>query len=151
MALARETGDIEVYDTIDWRCSARIPGHEGAAVSALAWCAPFDIDAEEDDVGGGAPCVLLSAGLDGQITEHDLNTLRPRSVTDSHGGSVWCLCAEPRPEPGQPQRVAVACDDGAVRFVVVLAGEGVGRGLQHRRGSEPSEAGASPSRGTTPA
>ena len=134
VALARETGDIEVYDTIDWRCSARIPGHEGAAVSALAWCAPFDIDAEEDDVGGGAPCVLLSAGLDGQITEHDLNTLRPRSVTDSHGGSVWCLCAEPRPKPGQPQRVAVACDDGAVRFVVVLAGEGVGRGLQHRRG-----------------
>ena len=134
VALARETGDIEVYDTTDWRCSARIPGHTGAAVSALAWCAPFDFDAEEDDVSGGVPCVLLSAGLDGQITEWDLNTLRPRSVTDSHGGSVWCLCAEPKPKPGQPQRVAVACDDGAVRFIVVMAGEGVGRGVQHRRG-----------------
>ena len=33
VALARETGDIEVYDTTDWRCSARIPGHTGAAVS----------------------------------------------------------------------------------------------------------------------
>ena len=33
VALARETGEIEGYDTTDWRCSARIPGHTGAAVS----------------------------------------------------------------------------------------------------------------------
>jgi hypothetical protein len=41
VALARETGDLEIYDTTDWRCTARVPGHDGAAVSSLTWCAPF--------------------------------------------------------------------------------------------------------------
>ena len=25
VALARETGDLEIYDTADWRCTARVP------------------------------------------------------------------------------------------------------------------------------
>lgn len=153
VALARETGDLEVYDTTDWRCTARVPGHDGAAVSSLTWCAPYDLVGEDDDDdddihvnsggGGGSgagsssseavACRLLSAGLDGQITEWDLSTLRPRGAADSHGGSVWAMSAEPSPRRGAPQRVAVACDDGCVRLLTLTAGDGVGRGLHHRR------------------
>ena len=162
VALARETGDLEIYDASDWRCVARVPGHEGAAVSSLTWCAPYavgDLDTPyEGGAGGGAgendhdhgekahvgthrasSCRLLSAGLDGQITEWDLSTLRPRGATDSHGGSVWAMAAEPwegesRRGAGEaPQRVAIACDDGCVRLLTLMAGDGVGKGLHHRR------------------
>ena len=138
VALARETGDLEIYDTADWRCTARVPGHDGAAISSLAWCAPFDggLDddgGDEDAVAGAPPCRLLSAGLDGQITEWDLNTLRARGATDSHGGSVWALAAEPLVRLDRPQRVAAACDDGCVRVLTLAGGDGVGAGLHHRR------------------
>ena len=137
VALARETGDLEIYDTADWRCTARVPGREGAAVSSLTWCAPFALADDADGGSGGgaesAACRLLSAGLDGQITEWDLNTLRPRGATDSHGGSVWAMSSEPSPRRGAPQRVAVACDDGCVRLLTLVAGDGVGSGLAHRR------------------
>ena len=139
VALARETGDLEIYDTADWRCTARVPGHEGAAVSSLAWCAPYALDDATDALDGASPALsayrLLSAGLDGQITEWDLTTLRPRgNPADSHGGSVWAMAAEPAPAAGAPQRVAVACDDGCVRLLTLAAGDGVGAGLHHRRG-----------------
>ena len=138
VALARENGDLEIYDTADWRCTARVPGHDGAAISSLAWCAPFDggldDDGGDEDAGVDAPpCRLLSAGLDGQITEWDLNTLRARGATDSHGGSVWALAAETSVKRDRPQRVAAACDDGCVRVLTLAGGDGVGAGLHHRR------------------
>ena len=138
IALARETGDLEIYDTADWRCTARVPGHDGAAISSLAWCAPFDggLDddgGDEDAAVDAPPCRLLSAGLDGQITEWDLNTLRARGATDSHGGSVWALAAETSVKRDRPQRVAAACDDGCVRVLTLAGGNGVGAGLNHRR------------------
>ena len=139
VALARENGDLEIYDTADWRCTARVPGHDGAAISSLAWCAPFDSgldddgEGEEANVAGAPPCRLLSAGLDGQIMEWDLNTLRARGATDSHGGSVWALASEPDVSANKPQRVAAACDDGCVRLLTLSGGNGVGAGLHHRR------------------
>mmetsp|Transcript_21460 Transcript_21460/g.53252 ORF Transcript_21460/g.53252 Transcript_21460/m.53252 type:complete len:504 (-) Transcript_21460:511-2022(-) len=142
VALARETGDLEIYDTTDWRCTARVPGHDGAAVSSLTWCAPYQLDGVDPSStgngaggggGGAVSCRLLSAGLDGQITEWDLSTLRPRGATDSHGGAVWSMAAEPAPRRGTPQRVAIACDDGCVRLLTLMDGDGVGRGLHHRR------------------
>jgi U3 small nucleolar RNA-associated protein 4 len=138
VALARENGDLEIYDTADWRCTARVPGHDGAAISSVAWCAPFDGGLDDDGgdetcVAGTPPYRLLSAGLDGQITEWDLSTLRARGATDSHGGSVWALAAEPNVGKDKPQRVAAACDDGCVRLLTLTAGDGVGSGLHHRR------------------
>ena len=68
VALARENGDLEIYDTADWRCTARVPGHDGAAISSVAWCAPFDGGLDDDGgdetcVAGTPPYRLLSAGL----------------------------------------------------------------------------------------
>ena len=57
VALARETGDLEIYDTADWRCTARVPGHDGAAISSLAWCAPFDGGLDDDGGRGVYPRV----------------------------------------------------------------------------------------------
>lgn len=136
VALARESGDLEIYDTADWRCVARVPGKEGAAISCLTWVAPFIgdwVDADNAAAADDVPCRLLSAGLDGVVTEWDLSALRARSTTDSHGGAVWAMAAEPRPTDGEPQRVAIACDDGCIRLLTLLGGDGVGSGLSHRR------------------
>eukprot|EP00899_Mesostigma_viride_P014159 jgi/Mesvir1/22744/Mv14147-RA.1 len=105
-----------------------IAGREGASISSLAW------------TRGGPPGSrgrLFSSGLDGFITEWDLSTGRPKASVDSYGGPVWCIAAEPLPPPpvthphSDPSsghvadtRLAVACDDGALRVFVVEASDG---------------------------
>ena len=64
----------------------RIPGKDHAAVSSLAWT--FD--------NVSLTWRLFSGGLDGLLTEWDLVALRPSSVSDSFGGAVWSLTAEPQ-------------------------------------------------------
>ena len=87
----------------------RIPGADDAALTCVAWCAD----------ASGIDRRILSAGLDGQIIEHDLDTLRPLHITDSHGGAIWGLVREPSQRTPGEHRFAVACDDGAVRLYVV--------------------------------
>lgn len=118
----------------------RIPGADDAALTCVAWCGD----------ASGTDRRLFSAGLDGQIIEHDLDTLRPLSITDSHGGAIWALAREPKqkarsgspfaldrcrrahpaaipcrsanPQAEGEHRFAVACDDGAVRIYTVEDG-----------------------------
>lgn len=52
-----------------------IPGRDRRAVEALCW------------VGRR----LFSAGLDGEITEYDLENLRPQYSLEAYGGPVWSL------------------------------------------------------------
>lgn len=113
VAVARESGAIELWSTEHWQCLKvqwtttlilrqhldrcfpdiattwllllqRIPGREQAAISSLAWT--FDTSS--------MTWRLFSAGLDGVLTEWDLLTLQAVAVTDSHGGAVWSLTAE---------------------------------------------------------
>jgi WD40 repeat protein len=41
---------------------------------------------------------LFTGGMDGTLTEWDLNSRRAKHVGDSYGGAVWAIAAEP---PGQ--------------------------------------------------
>ena len=52
-----------------------IPGRDGRAVEALCWV-------EER---------LFSAGLNGEITEYDLENLRPRYTVEAYGGPIWTV------------------------------------------------------------
>ena len=52
-----------------------IPGRDGRAVEALCW------------VG----CRLFSAGLNGEVTEYDLENLRPRYTVEAYGGPIWTI------------------------------------------------------------
>jgi U3 small nucleolar RNA-associated protein 4 len=126
LAVGRDDGSLELYDVAgDWRCAARIPGCEGASITALLWCEPAggaaDAPAAAPREGGAAPAAprLFSAGLSGQIVEWDLQALRPLAVTDSSGGPVWHMSARPQEAPGAPQvreraRAARACSQHAL-------------------------------------
>lgn len=57
-----------------------VPGQKGRATDALCW------------VGQR----LFSAGLNGEITEYDLDTLRPRYSVSAYGGPVWAISGNPQ-------------------------------------------------------
>ena len=157
VACARESGAIEAYDG-EWRCVARVPGSADAATSALAWCEAFADDdgattRDEEAAAaatkkeerrrerrrrGGADArraTLLSASLDGRVRAWDLATGRTTSETDSRGGAIWAMEAQPRTRTrrGEAQLVAIACDDGCARVLTMVAGKDVGSGLAHKR------------------
>lgn len=97
VAVGREDGEVELYNVLeDWHCAVRVPGEEGAALTALLWCA-----ASWDEEGGAPAAALVSAGLNGYLVEYDLLNARPRSRTSSLGGPVWSLAAQPA-QPAQP-------------------------------------------------
>ena len=66
----------------------RIPGHVDVAPTSLAV-----VDASDD-----APCRIFTAGLDGNITELDIESGQQGAVADSFGGAVWQLAIEPIPQ-----------------------------------------------------
>ncbi len=70
----------------------RIPGHIDAAPTSIALV----------DQGDDAPCRIFTAGLDGNITEIDLEHYRSGTAIDSHGGAVWQLAIEPYVETSTP-------------------------------------------------
>lgn len=113
VAVGRESNDIELYSTNDWTLLRRIPGSEDAALTCVTWAAASS---------GSQDSRLFSAGLDGQIIEYDLSTLRPKTVSDAFGGAVWSLAREPAPAPSSPERYALGCDDGAIRIFTVESG-----------------------------
>jgi U3 small nucleolar RNA-associated protein 4 len=63
----------------------RIPGHVDASPTSIALV----------DQGDDAQCRIFTAGLDGNITEIDLEHSRSGAAIDSHGGAVWQLAIEP--------------------------------------------------------
>eukprot|EP00898_Chlorokybus_atmophyticus_P002048 jgi/Chlat1/2844/Chrsp194S03000 len=109
VAVARESRDIEIWNVSgSWHLELHIPGSEGGAITSLAWC--------KEGVAGTRGR-LFSAGHDAAITEWDLQALRPKNYTESQGGAVWCLAAQPVLSIGdEGQHLAIACEDGAVRL-----------------------------------
>lgn len=103
LAVAREDGALELFNFSDHYFQEKvrqhpvqhlyvtgrreltsgpqvIPGRKGRATDALCW------------VGER----LFSAGLNGEITEYDLDSLRPRSSTSAYGGPIWTLSSNPQ-------------------------------------------------------
>ena len=102
LAVARGSGDIELWRTAAprWHAVGTLTGSSSSQIRSVCW-------ARRD----GEPPRLFSGSLDGAITEWSLHSLGPVSVTDSQGGSVWCLALSHSGE-----RLAAACHDGGVRI-----------------------------------
>ena len=101
----------------------RVPGSASACATCLAI-----VEEEEDAQHRSLRPRLFTGGLDGTITELSLETLAPAAAVDSHGGAVWALALQPGGPvaPGEPRRLAAACDDGSVRLFSVEHGGGSG-------------------------
>lgn len=69
-----------------------IPGHQARSVEALCWAAGER---------------LFGAGLSGDITEYDLQRLRPARTVDGFGGPIWSMVAN-----GGGTRLAVSAGTG---------------------------------------
>ena len=60
-----------------WHCTHRLVGGVASAAEAVCWTPDGT--------------VVLSAGLQGNITMWNLDLLRPHQVVDSYGGAVWAM------------------------------------------------------------
>ncbi|KAM3609691.1 uncharacterized protein V6R79_018644 [Siganus canaliculatus] len=100
LALARAHGALEIFNFADHYFQEKvIPGRDGRAVEALCW------------VGQR----LFSAGLNGEITEYDLENLRPKYTVEAYGGPIWTLSSN-----SQGTLLAVGCEDGTVKMFEIL-------------------------------
>uniref|UniRef100_UPI003AB00574 U3 small nucleolar RNA-associated protein 4 homolog n=1 Tax=Centroberyx gerrardi TaxID=166262 RepID=UPI003AB00574 len=100
LALARADGALEVFNFADSYFQEKvIPGQDGRAIEALCW------------VGGR----LFSAGLNGEITEYDLENLRPRYTMEAYGGPIWAISSN-----SQGTHLAIGCEDGTVKMFEIL-------------------------------
>ncbi|KAK9517314.1 hypothetical protein VZT92_025197 [Zoarces viviparus] len=98
LAVARTDGALEIFNFADNYFQEKvIPGQDGRAVEALCW------------VGRR----LFSGGLNGEITEYDLENLRPRYTVEAYGGPIWTIS-------GKGTLLAVGCEDGTVKMFEIL-------------------------------
>lgn len=96
LALARANGALEIFHFADHYFQEKtIPGQDGRAVEALCW------------VGER----LFSAGLNGEITEYDLENLRPRYTVEAYGGPIWTITSN-----SQGTLLTIGCEDGTVKI-----------------------------------
>uniref|UniRef100_A0A672YHB3 Uncharacterized protein n=1 Tax=Sphaeramia orbicularis TaxID=375764 RepID=A0A672YHB3_9TELE len=115
LALARADGAVEVFNFSDNYYQEKVvPGQDGRAVEALCW------------VGQR----LFSAGLNGEITEYDLENLRPKYTMDAYGGPIWTISSNT-----QGTLLAVGCEDGTVKiFEMLETGIQFQRNLDRQKG-----------------
>uniref|UniRef100_A0A3Q1FZ43 UTP4 small subunit processome component n=1 Tax=Acanthochromis polyacanthus TaxID=80966 RepID=A0A3Q1FZ43_9TELE len=100
LAVARADGSVEIFNFSDNYFQEKvIPGRDGRAVEALCW------------VGQR----LFSAGLNGEITEYDLENLKPQYVIEAYGGPIWTISCN-----NQGTHLAVGCEDGTVKLFEIL-------------------------------
>ncbi|XP_041852001.1 U3 small nucleolar RNA-associated protein 4 homolog [Melanotaenia boesemani] len=108
LAVARLDGAVEIFNFADNYFQEKvIPGQDGRAIEALCW------------VGRR----LFSAGLNGEITEYDLENLRPRYSVEAYGGPIWTISIN-----SQGTLLAAGCEDGTVKMFEVLK-----EGIQFQR------------------
>ncbi|KAM4733990.1 LOW QUALITY PROTEIN: U3 small nucleolar RNA-associated protein 4 homolog [Anableps anableps] len=90
---------VEIFNFADNYFQEKvIPGRDGRSIEAC-W------------VG----CRLFSAGLDGEITEYDLDNLRPRYSIEAYGGPIWTISGN-----SQGTLLAAGCEDGTVKMFEIL-------------------------------
>uniref|UniRef100_A0A665VCF9 Anaphase-promoting complex subunit 4 WD40 domain-containing protein n=1 Tax=Echeneis naucrates TaxID=173247 RepID=A0A665VCF9_ECHNA len=100
LAVARGDGAVEIFNFADNYFQEKvIPGQDSRAVEALCW------------VGQR----LFSAGLNGEITEYDLENLRPKYTVMAYGGPAWTLSMSTECFLCQ-----VGCEDGTVKMFEIL-------------------------------
>ncbi|TPX62599.1 hypothetical protein PhCBS80983_g00402 [Powellomyces hirtus] len=134
LACARNNGDLELWNpkNENWFLERTIPGSADSPIETVLWLHQNDIDsetAEDEDFDTpeeraayvkslrDAPPRLITAGLDGRITEWDTISMKPRMIAEVGGGAVWCAT------PNRTHtRMAIGCEDGHVRLLDIADG-----------------------------
>ncbi|KAJ1974523.1 U3 small nucleolar RNA-associated protein, partial [Dimargaris xerosporica] len=123
LACGRENGDIEIRDAREsFTLVKTIPGTAESGLETVLWAEPLsttdtngaqDSTLEEKNVKQGQATMprLFSTGLNGAITEWDLQTLTAKSTIDSKAGAVWTMAVSP-----SSTKLCVGGDDGSVRL-----------------------------------
>ncbi|KAL4234748.1 U3 small nucleolar RNA-associated protein 4 [Mactra antiquata] len=94
LALSRGDGSLELWNVAEgWYQEEVIPGMKDQSIEDLVW---------QDQR-------LFSAGLDGNICEHDLTKLQIKVSCPSNAGPVWCLTSNTA-----KTRLAAGTEDGCV-------------------------------------
>ncbi|XP_018412829.1 PREDICTED: U3 small nucleolar RNA-associated protein 4 homolog [Nanorana parkeri] len=100
LAVARNDGSVEVYNfSANYYQETIIPGDEKRSTESICWVARDR---------------LFSAGLNGEITEYDLERLCVKYSLNAFGGPIWSIT----PSPCGSQ-LAVGCEDGSVKLFTV--------------------------------
>ncbi|XP_056138173.1 U3 small nucleolar RNA-associated protein 4 homolog [Lampris incognitus] len=100
LALARSDGSVEIFNFADNYFQEKVvPGQDGRAIEALCW------------VGKR----LFGAGLNGDITEYDLENLRPKYTIEAYGGPIWTMSSN-----SQGTLLAIGCEDGTVKLFEIM-------------------------------
>ncbi|CAE7577544.1 utp4 [Symbiodinium natans] len=109
LAVGRENGALELWDTETWHLRSSAPGNSRRRPRSLVWVL--------DSAEGPPKLRLISAGLHGEVTEWDVDTLEPIETCSPGGGAIWGLSV-------QGEHLFAACDDGTVRVVSLAGGAG---------------------------
>lgn len=105
LAVARASGDVEIWSVCTkWHLKYVLAGSIQSQVSALCWAPGSDR--------------LFVSSLNGTLWELDLQSLRHTNVTDSNGGSIWCMVID-----AESQQLAVGCEDGCIRLFSYAEGQ----------------------------
>ncbi|CEG47522.1 WD40 repeat protein [Plasmopara halstedii] len=105
LAVARATGDVEIWSVHNkWHLKYVLAGSAQSQISALCWAPISDR--------------LFASSLDGSLWELDLQSLLRKNVTDSNGGSIWCMVID-----SESQQLAVGCEDGRIRLFSFAGGQ----------------------------
>jgi len=104
LAVARANGAIELWRHYEQRCWDQfgyIPGDpEERPIDALEWT-KYNY--------------LLSAGIDGQITQYNIDTCTPGATFNTGAGAVWSMRHHP-----ELDMVAVGGEDGIIRLYEII-------------------------------
>ena len=105
LVAAREDGELDLYDASTLQKLLALPGSSKSSTTTVAIA----------ENASNIRCRIFTAGLDGAIFEHNIDTLGVSASLDSHGGAVWQLSMK-RDEEAGSYTLAAACDDGSVRL-----------------------------------
>ena len=110
LAVGRENGAMELWDSQTWHLRCASPGLYGRSIVSIVW-----IDSGSQET---LPR-LLSAGLHREVTEWDPRTLEPIETATSGGGPIWSLAASK-----DGATLYASCDDGTIRILSLEGGMG---------------------------
>eukprot|EP01083_Nonionella_stella_P022480 62184_1 len=106
-AIGRENGNIEIWDLNGSFIQRTIPGKGANTVQSLLWI--------HDPNPKNKTLRLISAGLNGWITEWDLESLSIRSKISCHGYGIWSIAQSSITQTGDIL-ISAACDDSKLRI-----------------------------------
>ncbi|PFH50756.1 hypothetical protein AMATHDRAFT_60602 [Amanita thiersii Skay4041] len=98
-----------------WVIKKTLLGLYPSKVDSLAFIIRFPHELEPENVPSCFDLRLFSSGGGSELIEWDINRSSIRRTIGSHGGTIWCMAANPA-----STMLALGCEDGTVRLLSVV-------------------------------